>query len=199
MDNLSTHEIQITPINSPVPIASVESLVTISECNSPSTSNNLNQKRKLKFKTNPGKKKRCEEKWIDNIRKNILNSGQKYITRKGKRKAEKKLRPVCLQTYKLKWYEKLDTETRQNILTQFWKLSDHVKQWEYINKFSEKNKKRSVTIEGPSRRKFTTKYFLPLPCSSDSTFEPVQVCLKMFLNTLCITDQFVRSAHSKLI
>lgn len=128
VDNLSTHEIQITPINSPVPIASVESLVTISECDSPSTSNNLNKKRKLTFKTNPGKKrKRCEEKWIDNIRKKLLNSGQKYITRKGKLKDEKKMRPVCLQTCKLKCYEKFDTETRQNILTQFWKLSDNVK------------------------------------------------------------------------
>lgn len=40
VDNLSTPEIQITPINSKVPITSVESLVTISECDSPSTSNN---------------------------------------------------------------------------------------------------------------------------------------------------------------
>ncbi|KAF9424369.1 hypothetical protein HW555_000508, partial [Spodoptera exigua] len=57
--------------------------------------------------------------------------------------------------------------------------------------------KKRMTTENPSRRKFTTKYYLPLP-TDDSTFETQQVCLKMFCGTLAITDQIIRTAHSKL-
>ncbi|KAF9424552.1 hypothetical protein HW555_000363 [Spodoptera exigua] len=76
-------------------------------------------------------------------------------------------------------------------------LSDHTKQWEFINKFTKRFDKKRMTTENPSRRKFTTKYYLPLP-TDDSTFETQQVCLKMFCGTLAITDQIIRTAHSKL-
>ncbi|KAI8435869.1 hypothetical protein MSG28_004078 [Choristoneura fumiferana] len=190
---------------SPGPIASVSSLITVSECDSPSSTTSLNQKRRSTFKANPGKKrKRCEDKWRDTKRKLLLNSGQEYMTRKGKVKEEKKLKPVCRSTCKLKCYDKFDTDTRQRILTNFWKLGDHTQQWEYINKFTERQQKKSVTTEGSSRRQHTTKYFLPLSLPSNVSdqqclpYDPVQVCLRTFLNTLCITDQMVRTAQAKL-
>ncbi|CAH1635343.1 unnamed protein product [Spodoptera littoralis] len=75
---------------------------------------------------------------------------------------------------------------------------DHSKQWEYINKFTKKIEKKRQTKEGPSRRKFTTNYYLPVPNTDSNSFEPIKVCLKMFCATLAITDQFIRTAHEKL-
>ncbi|CAH2097417.1 unnamed protein product [Euphydryas editha] len=54
-----------------------------------------------------------------------------------------------------------------------------------------------MTTENASRRKFTTKYYLPLP-ANDSTYESQQVCLRIFCGTLAITDQTIRTAHRKL-
>lgn len=176
-------------------IPSVDSYISTSECESLSSSVSKNKKRT--FKTNPGKKRtRCTEKWIDNRRKALLNCGKQYVSRNGKVKNKKALRPVCTNSCKLKCFDKFDLATRQNIHLNFWKLADHCKQWEFINKFTEKQNKKRITTEGPSRRQFTTKYFLPLP--TDNLFKPQQVCLKTFLNTLCITDQFVRTAQSKM-
>lgn len=86
---------------------------------------------------------------------------------------------------------------RKIFFNEFWQISDHTKQWEYINKFTKRLEKNRKTTEGPSRRKFTTKYYLPLPVN-DSTYEAQPVCLKMFCATLSITDQTVRTAHEKL-
>ncbi|CAG9579977.1 unnamed protein product [Danaus chrysippus] len=176
-------------------LPSVNSCTTLSECDSPSTS--VENKRKSTFKTNPGKKRlKCPENWIDNKRKSLLNSGQQYVSRGGKLKNKKELRPACSTSCKLKCFDKFDTDVRQNIHSNFWQLADHTKQWEFINKFTKKILKKRMTTEGPSRRQFTTKYFLPAP--KDDTFKTEQVCMKMFLNTFSITDQFVRTAHSKL-
>lgn len=140
------------------------------------------------------------EKWKKSSRKKLLNSGQEYITSRGKLKTGKKLLPVCRTTCRLKCYNKLDTETRQKIFNQFWKLGDRAKQWEYINKFTKQNTKRSITDQDFSRRRYRVKYYLPLPEDSDelfSTSETVQVCLKTFLNTLGTSEQIVRTAHNK--
>ncbi|KAF9416054.1 hypothetical protein HW555_006466 [Spodoptera exigua] len=135
-------------------IASVASLITISECNSPvmtvyeceSPSLVKKRNRKSTFKANPGKKRKCcKENWIDVKRKTAVNTGQQYVSRNGK-------------------------------------LS-----------------KRRFTTESTSRRHFTTQYFLPISSESQNPHcEHRRVCLKAFLNTLSITDQFVRTAHQKL-
>jgi hypothetical protein len=140
---------------------------------------------------------RFVEKWKDNQMKSLSNTGQEYLTRREKLKT---LRPVCTYTCTLRCYKKFDTKSRQGILKHFWNLADHTKQWEYINKFSERRIKTKVRADDFSRRKYTKKYFLPLPSNSsdESSYEPVQVCLKTFLNTLCITDQVVRTAHDRL-
>ncbi|XP_022824803.1 uncharacterized protein LOC111355254 [Spodoptera litura] len=178
------------------PTPSVDSYITVSECNSPCSS--IGNKRKRTFKTNPGKKRSsCPEKWIDNKRKHLLNSGQQYVSRNGNIKNKKELRPVCSSSCKMKCSEKFDTDIRKNIFNKFWELADHTRQWEFINNFTEKNNKKRITTEGPSRRQFTTKYFLPIP-ADNTLITRQQVCLKTFLNTFCITDQFVRTAHSKL-
>lgn len=154
------------------------------------------------LKENPRRnRKGCAEKWKKSSRKKLLNSGQEYITSSGKLKTGKKLLPVCRTTCRLKCYNKLDTETRQKIFNQFWKLGDRAKQWEYINKFSKQNTKKSITNQDFSRQRYRVKYYLPLPKDSDeqisTTQETVQVCLKTFLNTLGTSEQIVRTALNK--
>jgi hypothetical protein len=147
------------------------------------------------------KSKRCIEKHTKNRRKYLLNSGQEYVSTKGKIKTEKKLGLVCSNTCYLKCYKIFDTNIRQKIFRNFWNLGDHAKQWEYINKFSEKVNKRRITVDYPSRRKYTKKYYLPLLSNGSDQFssdESVQVCQKTFLNTLSITQRMVNTAHNKL-
>lgn len=170
--------------------------MTISDCGS-STLPHDNKKRKSTFKTNSGKKRtKCELNWIDRKRKLLLNSGQKYTSRNGKERKEKELRPTCANSCKLKCHKKFSYNVRKNIHENFWKLGDHAKQWDYINNFTRKRSKKSSRTEGESRREYTTHYYLPLPL--EGNFIEEKVCMKTFLNTLCISDQFVRTAHNKL-
>ncbi|KAH9631378.1 hypothetical protein HF086_012166 [Spodoptera exigua] len=204
-------EVQNLNTNSVSPsmaIASVASLITISECNSPvmtvseceSPSLVKKRNRKSTFKANPGKKRKCcKENWIDVKRKTAVNTGQQYVSRNGKVRQNKVMGPICKSTCKLKCYEHFNEATRQKIHSSFWQLADHSKQWEFINKFSKKLSKRRFTTESTSRRHFTTQYFLPISSESQNPHcEHRRVCFKAFLNTLSITDQFVRTAHQKL-
>ncbi|KAF9414410.1 hypothetical protein HW555_007664, partial [Spodoptera exigua] len=183
----------------PVNIPSLSSLISISDSefsNSPNPSSS--RKRKPTYKTDLGRKrKRHIKDWVDVRRKTLTNCGLQYVSKKGKIVPAKSMKPPCPLTCKLKCTKDFTDSMRKNIFDQFWQLSDHTKQWEFINKFTKRFDKKRMTTENPSRRKFTTKYYLPLP-TDDSTFETQQVCLKMFCGTLAITDQIIRTAHSKL-
>ncbi|KAG6441732.1 hypothetical protein O3G_MSEX001929 [Manduca sexta] len=153
----------------------------------------------IKKSNKKGKRKRTESNWIDNKRKVLVNSGQEYRSRDGSVRSKKVLGPVCPETCKLKCYEKFDLETRTKIFTDFWKLADHRKQWDYVNKFTSKVSKVRCTTETPSSRQHNVHYFLPLYTDSNSnTPERVRVCQRTFLGTLSITGRIVRTAHTKL-
>lgn len=56
-----------------------------------------------------------------------------------------------------------------------------------------------MTTDGPSRRVFTVKYFLPLSSGDDSdSIQRVQVCHNTFTKTLNVSCHFIRTAHNKL-
>ncbi|KAF9420745.1 hypothetical protein HW555_003093 [Spodoptera exigua] len=183
----------------PANIPSLSSLISISDSefsNSPNPSSS--RKRKPTYKTDLGRKrKRHIKDWVDVRRKTLTNCGLQYVSKKGKIVPAKSMKPPCPLTCKLKCTKDFTDSMRKHIFDQFWQLSDHTKQWEFINKFTKRFDKKRMTTENPSRRKFTTKYYLPLP-TDDSTFKTQQVCLKMFCGTLAITDQIIRTAHSKL-
>lgn len=179
-------------------IPSVNSLISVS-VSEPETPNTHVVNRKRTFKQDPGKKrKRHVNQWTDIRRKFLKNSGQKHISKKGKEMPAKTMKSSCPLTCKLKCSIHFKEEIRQLIFDKFWKLSDHSKQWEYINKFTKKVEKRRQTKEGLSRRQFTTHYYLPIPNEDSNNFKPKKVCLKMFCATLAITDQFIRTAQEKL-
>ncbi|KAJ8718900.1 hypothetical protein PYW07_016456 [Mythimna separata] len=185
-------------VQEPCDIPSVSSLISAS-ASEPGTPNIYTASRKRTLKQDPGKKrKRHINQWTEVHRKLLKNSGQKHISKKGKEMPAKILKSPCPLTCKLKCSINIKEEIRQLIFDKFWKLSDHSKQWEYINKFTKKIEKKRRTKEGPSRRKFTTYYYLPVPNADSNSFEPIKVCLKMFCATLAITDQFIRTAQEKL-
>lgn len=205
---LDEEDLNTNIVSPSMAIPSVASLITVSECDSPlmtasefeSPSAPKTRKRKSTFKVNPGKRrKRCKENWIDVKRKAAVNTGQEYVSRNGKIRHKRVMGPICKSTCKLKCFEFFNESARKNIHSSFWQLADHTKQWEFINKFTQKLNKRRSTTESVSRRQFTIQYFLPTPAETQNQpFEPRRVCLKAFLNTLSITDQFVRTAHQKL-
>lgn len=175
-------------------VHSVNSLISPASQNSDVGST---MKRKSTYKKDCGKKRqRHKDQWIDVKRKRLLNAGQEYINRAGKLVEKRKMRSICANTCKLKCNNKFCLEVRKNIFQKFWELGDHGKRWEYILKFSKKHKKARVTTEGDSRRQYTTKYFLPLPF--ENTYQSTQVCLKTFINTLAISDRYIRTAYEKL-
>ena len=179
-------------------IPSIDSLISVSasEVGTPKTQT---VNRKKTFKKDPGKKRKTHvNQWMDNHRKFLKNTGQKHVSKKGKEIPAKTMKSPCPPTCKLKCSIHFTEEIRQLIFNKFWKLSDHSKQWKYINKFTKKIEKKRQTKDGPSRRKFTTNYFLPIPNEDSKKFEPKKVCLKMFCATLAITDQFIRTAQEKL-
>ena len=183
----------------PLNISSINSLTLTSDNDDPITPNaSCMRQRKATYKTDLGRKrKRHINEWADVRRKLLTNSGKEYVSRRGKTIRAKSLKPPCPQTCKLKCSGYFTEDIRKNIFHEFWQLSDHTKQWEYINKFTKIINKRRITTEGPSRRKFTKKYYLPLP-ANDTIYKAKQVCLKIFCATLAITDRTIRTAHEKL-
>lgn len=193
-------ETTATVTEDPTNLLSISSLISISDsdCCAATITSSASRKRKPTYKTDPGRKrKRHVKEWVDVRRKILTNSGQQYVSKKGKTVPAKTVKPPCPQTCKLQCTKYFTESIRKNIFDEFWRLCDHTKQWQYINKFSNKYAKKRITTEHGSRRKYTKKYYLPLP-ANDSTYESRQVCLRMFCGTLAITDQTIRTAHSKL-
>lgn len=119
-----------------------------------------------------------------------------FASRKYQRTMIKAMKGTCASTCKLKCPKYFSEEIRRSIHDEFWRLPHHKLQWKYIHKFTKRFEPKYTTIEGPSRRKYTTRYYLPLQPLKDS-YETRQVCLKMFCGTLAITDQTIRTAHRK--
>lgn len=93
--------------------------------------------------------------------------------------------------------ERLDLDIRKKIHANFWNSADRIKQWNFINKFSQfiddkvpllQVKQKLCTTENPSRPKFNVHHFLPISGELHNS-ELIRVCRKTFLNTLSTTDQ----------
>lgn len=166
-----------------------------SECSSPSSTVMSGRKRR-KFTIDVTKKRRkCrKENWIDTRRKLLLNRGEKHLSRNGKEQKEKDMRPSCYNCI-FKCCTKVSEEKRKRIFDLFWGLGNHVKQWEFIGKYTKRHTKKRITTDNESKRNMSVHYFLPMQSSeNDST---VKVCKVMFKNTLCISNQFIQSAMDK--
>ncbi|CAG4945953.1 unnamed protein product [Colias eurytheme] len=143
------------------------------------------------------KRKHCRKSLSDVKRKRLTNLGKKYVTRKGKVVNEKVMGEPC--KCRNNCVDKITHEQRLDCFKRFWSLGNKEKQWAFVITFTRKVKKRRCNSEcQPNFRKFTYKYTLPIPSTSDaSANNTVAVCKVMFLNTLAISEMIVRTAFQK--
>ncbi|CAH2088044.1 unnamed protein product [Euphydryas editha] len=156
------------------------------------------KKRKVKKKNDLGKiRKVNKSEWVDSKRKQLKNLGLCYVSRNGKVRSEKSILPACDDECRLKCKEKIDEDVRKQLFKQYWSLGDRVRQWDFLTRWCERIAKKLITTEGPSKRLFSVKYYLPKTLG-DIKDERVTVCKTMFLHTFAIGEGVVRTALKKI-
>ncbi|CAH0682478.1 unnamed protein product [Chilo suppressalis] len=128
--------------------------------------------------------------WKDLKRKALKNSGKPFINKMGRAVSGKKIKEPC--NCPKKCFEKIEESCREHVFNCFWDIGSHEKQWDFIVKYTRCHKPKRIKAEGPNRTQ-TRIYNLPI-----NKTETVQVCRKMFLNTLSISEKTVRTAFMKV-
>ena len=107
------------------------------------------------------KRMRNYDDWTRNVRKRRRQSGQEYVTLKGKRirAREVKTKKECVGKCRYKCATVISNVDRQNIFIAFWKLSDNEKTAYYMRTTEHSAKKRTRTKAKESRKKYSYKYF----------------------------------------
>ena len=140
------------------------------------------------------KKKRSRHKkpnpntWKKNIKKNKRQSGKKYKTVSNKTVKARELKEVCQH---LECNENVKLENREKIKEEFRKLDKSAK-WDFISRFVEFEPKKTETTSWKSRRESTYTYTFRIDGKK------IPVCKKMFLNTLNISDSWIKTVKRKL-
>jgi hypothetical protein len=140
-------------------------------------------------------RQRNPEQWLCNKRKSLRNTGQSYRNTKGKIVAARKMRESCGSSCRSKCDTKISEEDRQREFDAFWSLGDVVKQRKFIH--------QRVTSSTPKRRKNETSnrtlthHFHLDRRNDDGTTQLVQVCKRMFRNTLAVSCQVIQGIVTK--
>lgn len=143
------------------------------------------------------KRKRNTHTWQRIKSKRLKNLGQSYQNATGREVPAKIMKGGCTEKCRLKCHEKLPDKVRQEIFNFFYKLGSKVRQWNYIaNSVQVIDKKITKISCGESRRKSSRLYYLNPP---EEKHLHTRVCLKMFLDTLAISNQVVDSALLKAV
>ena len=128
------------------------------------------------------KRKRNEGNWkaVQKKHKNVTGDG-------------KKMKEPCPVTCRLKCSEKLDENTRKACFDEYWGTGSTERQWDFhlnnVLNFPIERRRRSDNAEGDSRRDMTKFYHL----------HDIRVCKIMYLNTLAISEQIVKTAFKKQV
>ena len=155
------------------------------------------------------KRKRAPEKWKANVKKQKVNSGKEYsfVNMRGKkkgdikRKEEKKVGPVCNEKCRNKCSKNISNEERHLIHKNFWSLNDVSLQRAFINScvtVKEAKRKRETTKSGTTRCRNQTRTYSFLITTDTGDTRQEHVCAFMFLNTLDIDKERVRTALEKI-
>lgn len=125
------------------------------------------------------------------LRRKLKKSSQKHSIKRYNVILGDSIGRPCTCVFKCS--DKLNDNERNKIHQKFRDLGDKQKQFDYIIAFTEKyKKKRCVSRNTIKNRHFTFKY--KLPTSKGTT---VNVCKSMFLNTLVVSDNTVKTAWEK--
>lgn len=150
-------------------------------------------------------KEKKPDHWKQSRCKTLRNSGQSYVNNKGKLVAAKQMRESCGLTCRMKCEDKIDDENRLMNFNNYYELADTALQWEFIVKHSKTvDTKRSSTYKpseptDPPKKIRTShhKYYLEKRVAHNE-YEMIQVCKKMFLNTLSISNQVANTVFLKV-
>ena len=127
------------------------------------------------------KKKRNEDEWKVNKKKRMVQSG-----------AGKEMKEPCAITCRLKCNQNIPNEVREDIFKSYWGLKEIERKWDFhaahVKNLPKQRTRQNENSQGPSKRSMTKKYFL----------NGMEVCKTMYLNTICVSEQVVKTAISKL-
>ena len=139
------------------------------------------------------KRIRNVELWARNVKKRLRNSGEQYISSRGKQIKGRSIKPCCPLTCPLKCSTKFDERDRKEIFEDYWALGDKREQQHFIVRHVEE---RTVTRKrvGSEKRNTTCHYFLNKKESNSRE----QVCRTFFLNTMDIGRDFVYNTIRKV-
>lgn len=123
-------------------------------------------------------------------RKSKRNSGEEYITNKGK--IVKARTSVPLNDCRSKCKSKIDINLQTTLFNTFWSLKSHDRQVSYISSLicvssKKTSRKRRTTPEKQKDRVTNYCYFIPMDK------DLVKICKICFLKVFSITPKFVRS------
>lgn len=144
----------------------------------------------------PKSRKRVENKenWKKNVRKNKRVSGKEYINAKGVTLPKKSLKPPCKEGCRLKCNTRFSDEQRLMIHSDFWKgdRSWDSKRQFVVSSIKMKPIARRRDRDGSRKGKSVSQsYFFIVDCKEEI------VCKTFFLNTLSISETFMRIAIQK--
>lgn len=148
----------------------------------------------LSKSVNP-RRMRHPENWACNKRKTLRNSGQSYRNSKGKTVDAKQMRESCGESCRSKCVTKISEADRQRAFEHYWGLGDVVKQRKFVYKHitsAEPKRRRAVN----SSRSVTLQFYLEASVD-EGVHQLVQVCKKMFKNTLVISSQVIQGVVKK--
>ncbi|KAH9643163.1 hypothetical protein HF086_010615 [Spodoptera exigua] len=139
------------------------------------------------------KRIRDSSKWKQNKAKRLRNSGQPYtsVSKKEKRVPGRCLQPPCTEKCKLKCSNIISTDTRYELFTFYWNLSDLYQQRAFIKSSMVDIKPRYQYTNAENPRKPNKAYYFTI----DN--RPIRVCKTFFKATLNISDRMIFTTQQK--
>ncbi|XP_026288519.2 uncharacterized protein LOC113213616 [Frankliniella occidentalis] len=125
--------------------------------------------------------------------KEAYNTGKPHITKRGKEREARSLKPGCTAKCRQECQARITREQRQRVFNSYYSSGNKPSQWLMISKMVRKKpvQRRTVVALSP-HRKMSHLYCLP-----DEADNLIPVCQTMFLHTLDISVTVVQSAMNK--
>ena len=158
------------------------------------TSNEVKARKKKKSsvqKPNIRARLSYPSQWLHQTKKLAVNSGMPYINECGTSIPARDVLDPCDISCRKKCQDRLLLPERIEINKKFWALADHNRQWNYLNTTCIEINNKQSNVDNITRRKKSISYKFKI------NNEDITVCKEMFLNTLNISDAWIRSISSK--
>lgn len=145
------------------------------------------------------KRQKNIHEWKQIKSKRLKNSGQEYVTKRGKTVQAKLIGPPCKDTCRLSCSNKISFEMRNTIFKNYWELGTHQRQREFlascVKKIQPVTRRIKVTANStcdkPPRKPNSSYYFM-------INGHEVRVCKIFLLNTLSIGEKTLRNVADKI-